>query len=217
MKRLAVSALATALIAASGSAFAYDQDNGYDNGYDRYNDNSDSSADYTDGYRNDGPTYDTAQVIRVDPIIDRYRVESHQHCWIEQSRYHDHHYYGHDDGTGGAVLGALVGGALGNQVGKGDGRTAATIAGAVIGGSIGYNVDRNNGHYDGYNGYRNGTVRRCESTGYGRDRYDDRVVAYNVTYRYGSRTYQTVTNYHPGNSLRVTVDVRPTDPGVAYR
>jgi uncharacterized protein YcfJ len=214
MKRLAVSAMATALIAASGSAFAYDQDNGYD----RYDGNDrDYSADYSPDYRQDGPQFDTAQVIRVDPIIDRYRVQSHQHCWIEQSHYDDRRYYHHDDGTGGAVLGAIVGGALGNQVGKGDGRTAATIAGAVIGGSIGYNVDRNDG-YDNYNGYRDGSVRRCENTGgYGRDRYDDRVVAYNVTYRYGGRTFHTVTNYHPGNNLRVTVDVRPADPGVAYR
>jgi uncharacterized protein YcfJ len=210
MKRLAVTALATALVAASGSALAYDRDNGYDR-YDGYD--NDYRAGYSADYRNDGPRYDTAQVIRVDPIIDRYRTDSREHCWYEQSGYR-----GRDDGSGGAVLGAIVGGALGNQVGKGDGRTAATIAGAVIGGSIGYNVDRNNGNYDGYNGYRSGTVRRCEVVGdYGHDRYDDRVVAYNVTYRYAGQTYRTVTNYHPGNRLRVSVLVQPEDRGVAYR
>lgn len=229
MKRFAVTALATALIAASGSAFAYDQDNGYDR-YDSYNDGNSAaySDNYSGDYRNDGPRYDTAQVLRVDPIIDRYRSESRQHCWIEQSRYDqrydDRRYSDRRGNTSGALLGAVIGGALGNQVGHGDGRTAATIAGAVIGGSIGNHVDRD-GHYDGYSsyngygGYRDGSVRRCESVGdgYGRDRYDDRVIAYNVTYRYAGQVYHTVTNYHPGNTLRVSVNVQPTDRGVAYR
>ena len=216
MKRLVVSALATALIAASGSAFAYDRDNGdgrygYDDSY---------SADYNSGYsdyrnddrydhrydnRYDHRRYVNALVVRVDPIFDRYHRDSREHCWYEQSGYR-----GRDDGTGGAILGAIVGGALGNQVGKGDGRAAATIAGAAIGGSIGYNVDRNNG----YDGYRDGSVRRCEREsgyGYGRDRYDERVVAYDVTYRYAGRNYHAVTDYHPGNRIRVLVDGRSYD------
>ncbi len=224
MKRLAVSALATALIAASGSAFAHDRDNGYDQ-YNDYNDDAgynsgyDSDYDYQAGYRNNRSNSDTAQVIRVDPIIDRYRAESRQHCWIEQSRYDDRRYYNHGGNASGALLGAVIGGALGNQVGHGDGRAASTIAGAVIGGSIGNNANRYD-HYDGYNGYRDGSIRRCERVGDngrdGYDGYDERVVAYNVTYRYAGRTYHTITNYHPGNTLRVTVSVQPEASGVAY-
>jgi uncharacterized protein YcfJ len=217
MKRLVVSALATALIAASGSAFAYDRDNGdgrygddYNSGYSTdYRNDSRYDDRYDDRYdnRRDGRHYVSAQVVRVDPIFDRYRNDSREHCWYEQSGYR-----GHDDGTGGAILGAIIGGALGNQVGHGDGRAAATIAGAAIGGSIGYNVDRNNG----YDGYRDGSVRRCEretsyGNGYGRDRYDERVVAYDVTYRYAGRTYHAVTDYHPGNHIRVLVDWRSND------
>ncbi len=232
MKRLVVSALATALIAASGSAFAYDRDNGdgrydgYDNSYNNsydsgYSDEGDygadarydnrSNYDRDHGYWNDrdyrghGRHYASAQVVRVDPIFDRYRNDSREHCWYEPSGYR-----GHDDGSDGAILGAIVGGALGNTVGHGDGRAASTIAGAVIGGSIGYNVDRNNG----YDGYRDGSVRRCEREsgyGYGRDRYDERVVAYDVTYRYAGHTYHAVTDYHPGNRIRVLVDGRSYD------
>jgi uncharacterized protein YcfJ len=218
MKRLAVSALATALIAASGSAFAHDRDNG-DSRYGGYDDNY--SADHDSGYsadyrhddrydnrydnRYDHRRYVSAQVVRVDPIFDRYRDDSREHCWYEQSGYR-----GHDDGTDGAILGAIVGGALGNQVGHGDGRAAATIAGAAIGGSIGYNVDRNNG----YDGYRDGSIRRCEREsgyGYDHDRYDERVVAYDVTYRYAGRTYHAVTDYNPGYRIRVLVDGRSYD------
>lgn len=213
MKRLVVSALATALIAASGSAFAYDRDDGdgryggYDGSY-----RADYSPGYSD-YRDDGRYdrrydhrhYVNALVVRVDPIFDRYRNDSREHCWYEPSGYR-----GRDDGTGGAILGAIVGGALGNQVGHGDGRAAATIAGAAIGGSIGYNVDRN----DGYDGYRDGSVRRCEHDsgyGYDRDRYDQRVVAYDVTYRYAGRNYHAVTDYNPGYRIRVLVDGRSYD------
>ena len=223
MKRLVVSALATALIAASGSAFAHDRDDGdgryggYDNGYnssydggyegDRYGSNYDRDHGYYNDqdYRRHGRHYVSAQVVRVDPIFDRYRDDSREHCWYEQSGYR-----GRDDGTGGAILGAIVGGALGNQVGHGDGRAAATIAGAAIGGSIGYNVDRNNG----YGGYRDGSIRRCEREsgyGYDRDRYDERVVAYDVTYRYAGRTYHAVTDYNPGYRIRVLVDGRSYD------
>jgi hypothetical protein len=35
------------------------------------------------------------------------------------------------------------------------------------------------------------------------------VVGYNVTYRYAGHTYNAVTSYHPGNTMRVVVDVRP--------
>lgn len=32
---------------------------------------------------------------------------------------------------------------------------------------------------------------------------------YNVTYEYAGRRYQTRTDYHPGDRIRVRVDVRP--------
>ena len=45
---------------------------------------------------------------------------------------------------------------------------------------------------------------------YGDDDYGDgRVSGYDVTYEYGGRTYRTRTGYHPGERMRVRVDVRP--------
>ena len=46
---------------------------------------------------------------------------------------------------------------------------------------------------------------------YGDDGYDndERLSGYDVTYEYANRTYHTRTNYHPGDRIRVRVDVRP--------
>ena len=140
--------------------------------------------------------------------------------------------YGYRDSSraNGAAVGAIVGGALGNQAGKGDGRKAATIAGAVIGGVIGAEVAENNRRdrpyadiaypRDGYsrcygNGYGNGYGY---NDGYRRDDrygYEERVIGYNVTYRYAGRNYRTQMDHHPGRTIRVRVDVRPDGRRIA--
>jgi uncharacterized protein YcfJ len=220
MNRLAVTTLALALAAASGSAFAdsrYD-DNRYDNRYDN------GAYGYDDSTRSD-----IAQVTAVSPILEQTRSAPRQECWNEPAAYGSNRYdnrydnrYGNGRSTnnnvGGTVLGAIVGGALGNQAGKGDGRKAATIAGAVIGGAIGNGVARNNDRYnDQRYGNQGGTVQRCRTVS---DSYqsEPEVVGYNVTYRYAGQTYHTTTPYHPGKTIRVAVSVRPQDDtGVAYR
>lgn len=251
MKRLAVTSLALALIAASGSAFADYRDDGRGYGDDRgYG--YDNDRDY--GYEDSSARYEVAQVLNVEPIVDSGRPISRQQCWIEparryDSRYddgysynnrYDNRYYGSNNHHGGAVLGAIVGGALGNQTGRGDGKKAATIAGAVIGAAIGSSVQHHNNYrygdsrygYDsrygdnygyGYSGSRYGDgvyggpeVERCRTVrDYGRD---DRVIGYNVTYRYNGHIYHTTTNYHPGNQIQVRVEVTADDRDrIGYR
>lgn len=230
MKRIAVSALALALsAAAAGGAIAGAQDygRGYDSRYDNAYDQSQSRTD-------------VAQVVRVEPMYDRYATGGYQRqeCWDERTNAYDAGYYrdangrlyrnGSDSNTNGTLIGALIGGALGNQAGKGDGRKAATVGGAVIGGIIGNQVDRNNvaGSNDqaGYNQYRDnsGVVRRCRTvTDYNGNQYASNQggppVGYTVTYRYAGQTYTSVTNRRPGRTMRVVVDVRPVDSDVAYR
>ena len=236
MNRLAFTTLALALTAASGSAFAYQDGYGYGGGY------SDNNAAYYNGdsrysgnqYTVSAPRSDYAQVVRVDPIVnqygnqygDQYGSNLRQECWNERTNGYESGYYRDGGGrlyrgdgrnnTGGALLGALIGGALGNQVGKGDGRTAATIAGAVIGGSVGARVNSHNS-YDQYRD-NSGYIRRCRTVGYDNyNNYNQQTVSgYNVTYRYAGQTYHAVTRYNPGRTIRVVVDVRPQDAGVAY-
>ena len=137
-----------------------------------------------------------------------------------------------DGNTGGTVAGAVIGGLLGNQVGKGNGKKAATAAGAVVGGVIGNKVDRNHvggkvvarterqchtentnsesSRVTGYNvTYRNadgttGTMRMGSKPG---NRIamgnTDKVVGYDVTYRFDGEEKTVRMDEKPGDRLPV--------------
>jgi uncharacterized protein YcfJ len=208
MKRITLNVLALTITATFGMSIATAQDYRNDN----RNENNRRS--------------DIAQVIRVERINNGYGAYERQECWNEQSRNYDNGYYRDNDGRlyrgdnannkSGAVIGAIVGGALGNQAGKGDGRKAATVAGVVIGATIGNKIQRDNNQYE-YRDDTSGTVRRCRTvyddnnnSGYGN--YD----SYDVTYRYAGQTYHATTNYRPGRTIRVAVNVRLEENNQRY-
>jgi uncharacterized protein YcfJ len=117
-----------------------------------------------------------------------------------------------DDGAlssrhiGGTLVGALIGGALGNQVGDGRGRQVARAAGAIIGGAVGHNVSRER-QRQRYGDERY-VYERCDVRY--RDRYEERIDGYEVTYEYAGRRYVTEMPYDPGDRIRIRVDVTPT-------
>lgn len=209
MKHLTHAFLAVTLLA-SGSVVSakdrYDQDDRYDTRYDernderyedeRYDNRHDTRYDNRYDNRNDGRygRYDYARVIRVERLGGYGRDYSRQ-CYDNRGRYGNQSNI-HD----GAVIGAIAGGAIGNQVGKGDGRGAATVAGALIGGLIGQSVDRDN-----RGGYERHYVQCRSDYGYNRGRDNN----YRVTYNYRGRVYSTIMPYHPGNNVRVRIDMRP--------
>lgn len=145
-------------------------------------------------------------------------------------RYRDDRYYGRNDGyygndrydgndryggtTAGSniatVIGGLVGAAIGSQVGGGSARYATAAIGSMVGGMAGRQVYEA-GQRDRY--ARTGTVRVCDPVqygGYSNTRVsDNRVAGYDVTYEYAGRQFHTRTDYHPGDRIRVRVDVRP--------
>lgn len=185
MKRVLLPlALAASLL--SGAAFAQNY-GGHD---DRYYDDA---------------GYDYAEVVSVDPMIDVVnRPVQRDECWQQPVTYREPVRYERSRSHAPAVLGGIIGGLVGNQFGGGRGRDAATVAGAALG----YAAVRDNQRYHGsYYGGREYTSyeQRCAT----RTQYvtDERVNGYNVTYRYNGRLYQTVTDYHPGNEIRVRVDV----------
>ncbi|HSX64965.1 MAG TPA: glycine zipper 2TM domain-containing protein [Pseudoxanthomonas sp.] len=147
---------------------------------------------YGDGYRNDG--------YRRDGYSDGYRRDQYS-TGNETSR------------TVATVLGGIAGAVLGSKVGDGSGRYVGTAVGSMVGGMAGRSI------YDSSQRSRQqsqrGVVRVCDPVPandyYGdRDGRDDgRVSGYDVTYEYAGRTYRTRTDYHPGDRIRVRVDVRP--------
>lgn len=132
----------------------------------------------------------------------------------------DDGYYGRDDGyrnngnetsrTVATVIGGIAGAVLGSKVGDGSGRYVGTAVGSMVGGMAGrsiYDSSQRNRQYA-----RRGTVRVCDPVPVtSRDGYygdDENLSGYDVTYEYANRTYHTRTNYHPGDRIRVRVDVQ---------
>ena len=137
-----------------------------------------------------------------------------------------------DGNVGGTVAGAVIGGLLGNQVGGGSGKKAATVAGAVAGGAIGNQVDKRHvggrvvnrterqchtenatsesSRVTGYNvTYRNpdgstGTMRMDSKPG---NRIamgtTDKVIGYDVTYRFEGQDKTIRLDQKPGDRLPV--------------
>lgn len=151
--------------------------------------------------------YDYARVVDVDPLVERYRVAAPvQECWNE-TRYEDARGNG-GNRNGATLLGGLVGAVIGNQFGHGSDRKVATVAGAVLGGAVGNQVGRSNeGRYG--DEAREYDVQRCATRH--EDRYEERVVAYRVTYLYNGRRLQTELPYDPGPRMRIAVAVRPAE------
>lgn len=138
------------------------------------------------------------------------------------SRYGDDRYGGgdyRDDGGAGtrtgrnvaSVIGGIVGAALGSKVGGGSARYATAAVGSMVGGMAGREI------YESAQRTRQ-PPRRTQVTvcdpvragdRYGAEAMANEVSAYDVTYEYAGRQYTTRTAYHPGDRLRVRVDVRP--------
>ncbi|WP_237058966.1 glycine zipper 2TM domain-containing protein [Microbulbifer sediminum] len=148
------------------------------------------------GYYGDRGEYDFARVTDVIPVYNDIQVvEPRTQCWDEQVAY---------PGRGSAastLIGGLIGAAVGNKAGHHRrGRNARTLAGAAIGATIGHSISsRKNAQYV--------TEQRCQRV----DEYVTRreLVGYDVRYRYNGREYMTRTDRHPGDRIRVRVDVAP--------
>ncbi|HEX2082632.1 MAG TPA: glycine zipper 2TM domain-containing protein [Xanthomonadaceae bacterium] len=169
----------------TSSSRCYQRSDSYAGGNSSYGGDRYRDGDYRDdAYRDDG--------YRDDGYDDRYRGTS-------------------TGRTVATVLGGIVGAAVGSQVGGGSARYATAAIGSMVGGIAGQKVYENSVR-DRYP--RGGTVTVCDPVP--DDRYYDRygtsgggVNAYDVTYEYAGREYTARTNYHPGDRIRVRVDVRP--------
>jgi uncharacterized protein YcfJ len=159
---------------------------------------------------------------RDDGYDDRYadrRYNDRYDDRYDDRRYDDRRYDGNDGygtNTGrnvATVIGGIVGAALGSKVGGGSARYATAAVGSMVGGMAGREV------YESAQRNKQEQLRRtrvtvCDPVRNGDDnRYPTagtgEVSAYDVTYEYAGRQYVTRTAYHPGDRIRVRVDVRP--------
>jgi uncharacterized protein YcfJ len=110
------------------------------------------------------------------------------------------------------VIGGIVGAAIGSQVGGGSARYATAAIGSMVGGMAGRSIYEQRQRQRVPE--RVGTVTVCDpvpvsGSNNGSYRTDDRAVnAYDVTYEYGGQQYTSRTSYHPGDRIRVRVDVQ---------
>lgn len=152
-------------------------------------------------------SYDEAQVLRAEPVYRTvsYNVPTEQ-CHDEEVAYYEPERRGSATPT---ILGVLIGGALGNAVGHHKvNKRIGTAVGAVLGGSIGTDIGRH-ARANQYGGSRYGTERVCQSVNEVRE--EEELAGYDVEYAFGGQVYRTQTRNHPGETLRVRVDVAPAE------
>lgn len=150
---------------------------------------------------------DTARVLDVRPHYEQVSVP-YQECWNETRREVRPQYDGRrDSNLGGAIVGGVVGGLLGHQVGGGHGKDVATVGGAIAGTVIGSRIQSGNGERYQEQVDESRTVQRCTQ----RERREDRLTGYDVTYEYKGEAYHAILPENPGRRLpvRVTMDVSP--------
>lgn len=228
MNRLASAALAAALALATSVAGAQSYGGYPSNGYEGQSDYARVirvdpvfNGGYASAGRNDPRCYDNRYSTGGGYNDRSYRGYGADDRYNDgyNDRYEDRYNrsyggYGGAGRTTATVIGGVVGAVLGSKVGGGSGRYATSALGSMVGGMAGQVV------YDqtvrGRTPPRQATIRVCDpvpvNDRYGNDyRSDDygNVQQYDVTYEYGGRQYTTRTNHHPGDRIRVRVDVRP--------
>ncbi len=170
-----------------------------------------------------------ADVVAVEPSYSRLTVsEPVEHCSVAAGSYeapyyaHDRSHFYQDRAYRGApyqdyadhdhghpvttIVGGVIGGLIGNQFGGGRGKKALTIAGTVVGASIASQAVRHpvRPTYD----YREvPPARRCITVTETREHTV--LDGYDVTYLYHGQQFTKRVAEHPGERIRIRVDVTP--------
>ena len=135
---------------------------------------------------------DFADVIAVKEVVETV-VTPHETCENLQVKHQapvkDEHR------IAGSVVGGLAGGLLGSTVGGGKGKTLATVAGAAAGGYAGNQIQKNMQEKD----VTTTTERHCKTV----NEKSQKVVGYDVTYRFDGKDGVARTSFKPGSKLPV--------------
>jgi uncharacterized protein YcfJ len=149
-------------------------------------------SSYNKGYSSatTGHFYDYAKVNSVTPIYETIEHRVPRQCNYRQSSDN------HRRSATPAILGGIIGAALGNELGhnKSNKRVGA-VAGGILGASIGSDI-----------GSRHRAPRECNQYDI---EYEERVVGYDVSYRYRGNNYLTTTREYPGKKIQLKLRFEP--------
>ncbi|WP_298931437.1 glycine zipper 2TM domain-containing protein [uncultured Ramlibacter sp.] len=130
---------------------------------------------------------EVGRVISSSPVIEQVAVPRqvcNQQPMVVQ----------HPVSGAGSAIGAIAGGLIGSAIGSGGGRGAATVLGAIGGAVVGNQIEAN-GATQVYNG------PQCAI----QTSYENRTVAYNVSYEYNGRQYNVQMPQDPGPTVRLQI------------
>jgi len=147
--------------------------------------------------------YEYAQVIESRPVYRSVEISMpREECWNEEVA---HTRDTRSTSRTPAILGTIIGGALGNAVGHGkSNKRVGTVVGAVLGHSIGRDIVAD---YSSDREVRYETVRQCETVYEYRE--EERLVGYQVVYRYNDEDYSVRMDDDPGEQVRLKVNIQP--------
>ncbi len=127
------------------------------------------------------------RVISTTPMIQQVTVPR-QVCTTEQVTVQQ------PKSGAGALMGAIAGGAMGNAVGGGNGKAAATMLGLIGGAVVGDSIE-------GSPQMQTQNVQRCRMQNF----YENRTVAYHVTYEFAGKQYSVQMPYDPGPTIQLQI------------
>ncbi|MFT6037779.1 MAG: hypothetical protein ACI9TP_000565 [Candidatus Azotimanducaceae bacterium] len=150
----------------------------------------------------DNVSYGYATVIDSQPVYTTVQINTpREECWQEQVVYEDRRRNSHPLGT---VVGGVIGGALGNAVGhRKSNKRVGAVVGAVLGATLGNVIASSNAPSQ----RRYETQERCKV--YQDSREEERLVGYQVRYRYNEQTYSTRMDANPGDTIKVRLAISP--------